>query len=100
MEEVWQAHKSRVGKKCSPQKVNKGGCPKVEDYLIFHPCLGTLGAIAGKASMGLVNLDQPEKLLCKVKRKCKEDVRELQFSLGAETLFAIAAGTKVSYFMY
>ena len=32
MEDVWRAHKSRVGKKCSPKKVNKGGCPKVEDY--------------------------------------------------------------------
>ena len=32
MEDVWPAHKSRVGKKCSPKKVNKGGCPKVEDY--------------------------------------------------------------------
>ena len=64
----------------------------------FHPhTLGTLGAIAGKASMGLVNLDHPEKLLCKIKRNCKEDVRELQFSLGTETLFAVAAGTKVSY---
>ena len=34
MEDVWRAHKSRVGKKCSPKKVNKGGCPKVEDYHI------------------------------------------------------------------
>ena len=32
MEEVWRAHKPWVGKKCSQKKINKGGCPKVEEY--------------------------------------------------------------------
>ena len=33
MEEVWRAHKPWVGKKCSQKKINKGGCPKVKEYL-------------------------------------------------------------------
>ena len=55
---------------------------------------GTLAAMASSRCVGLVNLDQPETLLCKQKRVFKE-VNELQFSKGSESLIAIATGMKV-----
>ena len=57
---------------------------------------GTLGLIVGRLSMGLVNLDKPERLINRVKRNTsKYEVEEIQFSRGSETLCAVAAGKKV-----
>ena len=59
---------------------------------------GTLAAMASSRCVGLVNLDQPETLLCKQKRVFKE-VNELQFSKGSESLIAIATGMKVDTYI-
>ena len=57
---------------------------------------GTLGLIVGRKYMGLVNLDKPGKLLHKEERTgSKHDIAEIQFSLGSETLCAVASGKKV-----
>ena len=56
---------------------------------------GSLCLIAGANQMGLVNLNQPDKLVTKQSRSSKHDVGEIQFSLGRETLCAIASGNKV-----
>ena len=47
--------------------------------------------------MGLINLDQPDKVITKRARLDKYDVGEIQFSLGKETLCAIASGSKVRF---
>ena len=60
---------------------------------------GTLGLIVGRLYMGLVNLDNPERIVHRVTRTTsKYDIAEIQFSRGNETLCAVAAGKKV--FMY
>lgn len=62
---------------------------------------GTLGLIAGRVHLGLVNLDHPDKIIHKVTRlTSKYDVSEIQFSLGNETLSAIAAGRKVKIHLF
>ena len=46
--------------------------------------------------MGLINLDYPDKVITKQARlNSKYGVGEIQFSLGKETLCAIASGSKV-----
>ena len=57
---------------------------------------GTLGLIVGRLYMGLVNLDNPERIVHRVTRTTsKYDIAEIQFSRGNETLCAVAAGKKV-----
>ena len=57
---------------------------------------GSLCLIVGGNQIGLVNLDQPDKLVSKEARtNSKHDVGEIQFSLGRETLCAIASGNKI-----
>ena len=57
---------------------------------------GTLGLIVGRLHMGLVNLDNPERIIHRVTRNTsKFDIAEIQFSRGNETLCAVAAGKKV-----
>jgi hypothetical protein len=59
---------------------------------------GTLCLIAGRTVMGLVNLDRPETPAQKVPRRVgKHDIGEIQFSLGHETLSAIAVNNKVGF---
>ena len=49
--------------------------------------------------MGLVNLDNPERIIHRVTRNTsKYDIAEIQFSRGNETLCAVAAGKKVKYY--
>ena len=56
---------------------------------------GKLGLIVGD-KIGLIDLDHPDKLVAKQNRiNSKHDVSEIQFSLGKETLCAIASGNKV-----
>ena len=57
---------------------------------------GTLALIVGKANTGLINLDNPGKLIYNGSLfTSKTEISEIQFSLGDENLCAFAAGWQV-----